>query len=106
MTSVAVESTILVQDVDEWQIVFLAQVEIIVIMSRCQLDCASTELSLDIFIGDDPQLPIRYDRVLRSLADKVLVSIVLRVQCQYRPAWSPVLLLQLLLSDQSLGLGI
>ncbi|GKT55061.1 LOW QUALITY PROTEIN: uncharacterized protein ColTof3_02400 [Colletotrichum tofieldiae] len=77
LATVLVDVTVIGENVDELELVLLAEVEIVGIVRRGQLDSTSTELLVDVGVGDNGQQTTLDNGVLGLLANEVRVSGIL-----------------------------
>mmetsp|Transcript_4518 Transcript_4518/g.16509 ORF Transcript_4518/g.16509 Transcript_4518/m.16509 type:complete len:226 (-) Transcript_4518:1106-1783(-) len=77
-TSILVKRSVKVHDVDSRKRVLLANLVIVRIMSRSNLEASSSKLHVDVCIRDDRDLSV-LERNFNLLSDELLVSLVLWV---------------------------
>ena len=73
-----IDSCIIIQDVDFFQIVTASNLEVIRVMSRCNLYTSCSEFFVYIFIGDHRNLSV-CERKLQHLADEIPVALIFRI---------------------------
>ena len=85
LSALVVHCRIIIQDIDLFKVVALADLKVVRIVGRCDLDAACSELHVDVVIGDDRNLTVR-ERKLQHLSDDILIPLVLRIDCDCRVA--------------------
>src|SRR5271163_1791080 len=64
-----------VQDGDHRQLMAQPDLEVVRVVSGRDFNCAGTEFGVDMFVGDDDELPV-YERVRQAGTDQVAVALV------------------------------
>ena len=75
-----VDSSIIIQDIDFFQVMTFTNFKVIRVMCRCDLYAACSEFFVYIFVCDHRDLSV-CKRQLQHFADDVFVSFVIRVNC-------------------------
>mmetsp|Transcript_23288 Transcript_23288/g.55014 ORF Transcript_23288/g.55014 Transcript_23288/m.55014 type:complete len:249 (-) Transcript_23288:1286-2032(-) len=78
-TGISVHGSVLVHDVDDWQIKLLSNGIIIGIMAWCNLKSTSTKLHINVFIGNNGDSSTSGHGDNGLLTNQMLVSLIVRV---------------------------
>ncbi|KAI7165065.1 hypothetical protein KC349_g242 [Hortaea werneckii] len=74
-TGIGVHGAVIVEDVDEFKVVFLATLKVIEVVCGCDLDSTSTEVLLNRVVTEDRKKALG-ERMSHVLAQKMLVPLV------------------------------
>ena len=75
-----IDGSVIVQDVDLFEIVAFTYFEVVRVVCRCDLNATCSEFFVNVLICDNRDLTVR-QRQFQHLADQILVSLILRVYC-------------------------
>ena len=81
--TIFINSSIIIEHINLREIVSLANLEIVRVMCRCNLNNTCTKFHIYVFICNNRNLAV-HKRQFNHLSDKVFVSVIIRIYCKRR----------------------
>ncbi len=78
---IVVDCSIIAQNIDQWQFMTLADLVVVIVMGRGNLDATGTKFRIDIVIGNNRNLPVTQGQ-FHHFANQVFIAFIVRVYRQ------------------------